>query len=108
MKTQDDNYNLFFVMLENVFKEAGAKKGIIIRMKLIFDMLAPVKKRKTKNESHDKDVRLMVRRLKYRIAFHTRRMNTMIIRKILKVIGNKIQYEKLNSENEKPKMKNKR
>ena len=54
MKTQDDNYNLFFVMLENVFKEAGAKIAIIIRMKLNFDSLAPVKKIKTKSESHDK------------------------------------------------------
>ena len=54
MKTQDDNYYLFFVMLANVFKEAGAKIAIIIRMKLNFDILAPVKKRKTKNESHDK------------------------------------------------------
>ena len=45
MKTQDDNYNLFFVMLANVFKEAGAKIAIIIRMKLNFDILAPVKKR---------------------------------------------------------------
>ena len=54
MKTRDDNYYLFFVMLAFVFKEAGAKIAIIIRKKLNFDILAPVKERKTKNESHDK------------------------------------------------------